>query len=194
LKINPNGRIPAIVDHSNGDFAVFESGAILLYLVQNYDPEHKLWPKDPKLQSEVVQWLMFQMGGVGPMQGQANHFVCYAPEKVEYGITRYTNETKRLYSVLESRLQGRQYLVGDQLTIADIATVPWVSESFAIGINLSDYPNVNNWFNTIENVPEVIKGYNVPTPNRNKELQKDKELLRKQNEESAKWIQASNMQ
>jgi glutathione S-transferase len=194
LKINPNGRIPAIVDHSNGDFAVFESGAILLYLVQNYDSEHKLWPKDAKLQSEVVQWLMFQMGGVGPMQGQATHFVCYAPEKVEYGITRYTNETKRLYSVLESRLQGRQYLVGEQLTIADISTVPWVTNAFRVNIDLNEFLNVNNWVERVEAIPEVSRGYDVPTPSQTKELKKNPELLKKQMEESAKWIRSGNKQ
>jgi glutathione S-transferase len=194
LKINPNGRIPAIVDHSNGEFPVFESGAILLYLVENYDPEHKLWPKDAKLQSEVVQWLMFQMGGVGPMQGQANHFKNYAPEKIEYGINRYINETKRLFSVLESRLQGRQYLVGDQLTIADIATVPWVSGAYSLGIDLNEFPNVNAWVDRVEEIPEVAKGYDVPTKNLNKEYKKNPELLKKRIEDSAKWIQAANKQ
>ncbi|KXN73125.1 glutathione S-transferase, partial [Conidiobolus coronatus NRRL 28638] len=152
------------------------------------------WPKDAKLQSEVVQWLMFQMGGVGPMQGQANHFKNYAPEKIEYGITRYTNETKRLFSVLESRLQGRQYLVADQLTIADIATVPWVSGSYSLGIDLNEFPSVNDWVDRVEEIPEVAKGYDVPTKNLNKEYKKNPELLKKRIEESSKWIQAANKQ
>jgi glutathione S-transferase/GST-like protein len=134
------------------------------------------------------------MGGVGPMQGQANHFVCYAPEKVEYGIIRYTNETKRLFSVLESRLQGRQYLVGDQLTIADIATAPWVTNAFRINVDLGEFPNVNAWNDRIETVPEVLRGYDVPTLNRNKELKKDPEALKKQLAENAKWIVTANKQ
>jgi glutathione S-transferase len=163
LKINPNGRIPAIVDHSNGDFAVFESGAIMLYLAQNYDPNHKLWPKDPKLQSQVVQWLMFQMGGVGPMMGQAEHFIRSAPEKIEYAINRYTNETKRLFSVIESQLTGRDYLVGDQLTIADIAHYTWASNAHHMNISLSEFPNLEKWADRISKNPGVIKGLKVPS-------------------------------
>ncbi|KXN73124.1 glutathione S-transferase, partial [Conidiobolus coronatus NRRL 28638] len=152
------------------------------------------WPKDAKLQSEVVQWLMFQMGGIGPMQGQANHFVCYAPKKVEYGIIRYTNETKRLFSVLESRLQDRQYLVGEQLTIADIATIPWIDNAFRVNIDLNEFPNVNAWNDRIETIPEVLRGYDVPTPNINKELKKDPEALKKHLAENAKWIIVANKQ
>ncbi len=112
LKINPNGRIPAIIDHSRNAFPVFESGAIFLYLAEHYDTEYKFTFEDPDEKSEMVQWLFFQNAGVGPMQGQANHFFRYAPEEIKYGIERYQNETKRLYSVLERRLEGREYLVG----------------------------------------------------------------------------------
>jgi glutathione S-transferase len=192
LKINPNGRIPAIVDHSNGDFAVFESGAILLYLAQNYDPEHKLWPTDAKEQSEVVQWLMFQMGGIGPMQGQANHFKNYAPVKIDYAINRYINETKRLYSVLESRLKDREYLVANQLTIADISTFTWVWGSYALGIDLNEFPSVKSWVERIECLDAVQKGLDVPEANKHKVYKSNPEALKKRLEESAKWIQAAN--
>jgi glutathione S-transferase len=163
LKINPNGRIPAIIDHSNDDFVVFESGAIMLYLVQNYDPNHKLWPKDSKLQSQVVQWLMFQMGGIGPMQGQAGHFIRFAPEKIQYGIDRYLNETKRLYSVIEGQLAGRDYLIGDQFTIADIANFTWISKGHLLGIDLSEFPNIEKWTDRIGKDSAVIKGLKVPS-------------------------------
>ncbi|EMO06565.1 glutathione S-transferase, N-terminal domain protein [Leptospira interrogans serovar Icterohaemorrhagiae str. Verdun HP] len=121
LKINPNGRIPAIIDKDNEDFTVFESGAILIYLAEKTG---KLLPKDPKEKSTVIQWLMFQMGGVGPMQGQAGVFLKYAPEKIPFAINRYQNETKRLYSVLDRRLSDSKFLGGKDLSIADIATWP----------------------------------------------------------------------
>ncbi len=123
LKLNPNGRIPTIVDHDEGGFAVFESGAILVYLAEKTG---QLMPKDTKGRSTVIQWLMFQMGGIGPMQGQANVFYRYAPEKIPYAIERYQKETKRLYKVLDHRLADREYLAGDY-SIADIATWPWVT-------------------------------------------------------------------
>ena len=122
LKINPNGRIPAIVDHDNDDFAVFESGAILLYLAEKTG---KLLPREEKARSRVIQWLMFQMAGVGPMQGQAHVFTRYFPEKIPAVIARYQNETKRLYTVLDRQLAGRDYLV-DEYSIADIAIAPWL--------------------------------------------------------------------
>ena len=123
LRINPNGRIPAIVDRDAGDFAVFESGAILLYLAEKAG---KLMSADAKSRSRVVQWLMFQMGGVGPMQGQANVFFRYAPVQIPFAIERYQKETRRLYEVLDRRLGEAEYLAGDY-SIADIATWPWVS-------------------------------------------------------------------
>jgi len=166
LKINPNGRIPALVDHKNGDFNVFESGAILLYLVDRYDPNGLLYPKDANARSEVVQWLMFQMSGIGPMQGQANHFYRYAPEKIEYGIKRYQDETKRLYSVLDHQLTKGDYLAGGQFTIADIATFTWVRGHIWSGVSIVEFPHVQQWVERIAARPAVKKGLNVPQPDR----------------------------
>ncbi|KAI9292772.1 glutathione S-transferase [Neoconidiobolus thromboides FSU 785] len=188
LKINPNGRIPAIVDHSNNDFAVFESGAILLYLADKYDPEHKLLPKDDKLKSEAIQWLMWQMGGLGPMMGQANHFARYAPEKIEYGINRYQNESKRLISVLETRLQGRNYLVGDTPTVADISSFPWVRGALWAGVALDSYPNVNSWLDRLEKIDYVQRGLDVPEKNTLKEMLKDSKLAEQKAKEASAWI------
>eukprot|EP01112_Ceratiomyxa_fruticulosa_P023230 TRINITY_DN879_c0_g1_i4.p1 TRINITY_DN879_c0_g1~~TRINITY_DN879_c0_g1_i4.p1 ORF type:complete len:238 (-),score=66.34 TRINITY_DN879_c0_g1_i4:125-838(-) len=184
LKINPNGRIPALVDHKNGDFNVFESGAILLYLVERYDPEGKLYPKDGNARSEVVQWLMFQMAGVGPMQGQAHHFYRYAPEKIEYGIKRYQDETKRLYSVLERQLSTSDYLAANQFTIADIATFTWVRFHFWAGVSLESFPHVQKWIDRIEARPAVQKGLNTPVPDRLQDLLKDPKYA----EEAAKLV------
>lgn len=122
LRISPNGRIPAIVDHDEDDFAVFESGAILIYLAEKTG---MLLPGESRARSRVLQWLMFQMAGVGPMQGQANVFFRYAPEKIPYAIERYQRETRRLYEVLDTQLAKEEYLAGDY-SIADIATWPWV--------------------------------------------------------------------
>jgi len=117
LRINPNGRVPAIIDHDNGDFAVFESGAILIYLAEKTG---KLLPTEPKARSRVIQWLMFQMGGVGPMMGQANVFFRYAPEKIAYAIERYQREARRLFEVLERQLKDNLYIAGSEYSIADI--------------------------------------------------------------------------
>src|SRR3954470_3889489 len=122
LEINPNGRIPAIVDHDNDDFVVFESGAILIYLAEK---SGQFLPAEPKARSRVLQWLMFQMSGVGPMMGQANVFFRYAPEKLPWAIGRYQRECRRLFEVLDGHLAGNQFLAGDY-SIADIATWPWV--------------------------------------------------------------------
>ncbi|PJZ76977.1 glutathione S-transferase family protein [Leptospira neocaledonica] len=159
LKINPNGRIPAIVDKDNGDFPVFESGAILIYLAEKYG---KFLSKDPKERSIAIQWLMFQMGGVGPMQGQANHFVKFAPEKIPYAMNRYVDETKRLYSVLERRLKESEYLAGNELSIADIATWPWVKGRTYIDLSLDDYPKLKAWEEKLGARPAFIKGSEVP--------------------------------
>jgi len=158
LKINPNGRIPAIVDHENGDFAVFESGAILIYLAEKYG---KFLPQDAKKRSQVIQWLMFQMAGVGPMQGQANVFFRYAPEKIPYAINRYQTETKRLYSVLDKQLEGRDYLV-DEVSIADFATYPWVAAHEWAGVSVEELPNLKRWIATMAARPSVQKGMAVP--------------------------------
>jgi GST-like protein len=158
LKINPNGRIPAIVDRANGDFAVFESGAILIYLAEQTG---KLMPSDPKGRSLVLQWLMFQMGGIGPMQGQANVFFRYFPEKLQGAIDRYQHETRRLYEVLETRLQSVEFLAGEY-SIADIATFPWVRGYEWSGVSVEGLTALQRWMATMEARPAVQRGLQVP--------------------------------
>lgn len=160
LKISPNNKIPAIVDDEGPEgrgkpYAVFESGAILLYLAGKTG---RFLGKTDRERYDVLQWLMFQMGGVGPMLGQAHHFRIYAPEKVTYAIDRYTNEAKRLYGVMNQRLSSSAYLGGRQYSIADMATWPWVSSFERQGIALSDFPHVERWFRTIEARPAVQRG------------------------------------
>ena len=158
LRINPNGRIPAIVDRDAGDFPVFESGAILLYLAEK---SGKFLPSDPKGRSRVVQWLMFQMGGVGPMQGQANVFFRYAPEKIPFAIARYQNETRRLYEVLDRRLGEAAYLAGDY-GIADMATWPWVSIHEWAGVSVDGLDHLQRWMKAVGDRPAVQRGRAVP--------------------------------
>jgi GST-like protein len=158
LKINPNGRIPAIVDRDNDDFAVFESGAILIYLAELTG---QLMPQDPKGRSRVLQWLMFQMGGVGPMQGQANVFFRYFPQKLQGPIDRYQHETRRLYEVLDRRLGEAEYLAGDY-SIADIATYPWVHIHDWSGVSIDGLENLQRWAGALESRPAVQRGMLVP--------------------------------
>ena len=158
LKINPNGRIPAIVDSENEDFAVFESGAILLYLAEKTG---RLMPADVKGRSTVIQWLMFQMGGVGPMQGQANVFFRYFPEKLQGAIDRYQNETRRLYEVLDTRLGEVEYLAGDY-SIADIATYPWVRIHDWSGVSVEGLSHLQRWMAALAARPAVQRGLLVP--------------------------------
>ncbi len=158
LAINPNGRIPAIIDRDADDFAVFESGAILLYLAEKTG---RLMPEHPQGRSEVVQWLMFQMGGIGPMQGQANVFHRYFPEKIPAAVQRYQNETRRLYEVLESRLIGRDYLC-DEYSIADIANRAWVRIWFWAGVSIDGLPNLNRWIERLAARPACEKGIEIP--------------------------------
>ncbi len=158
LKINPNGRIPAIVDRDNDNFAVFESGAILVYLAEKTG---KLMPSDVKGRSEVMQWLMFQMGGVGPMQGQANVFSRYFDEHLPSVIERYQNETKRLYTVLDGRLNGREWLAGDY-SIADIANWSWVRSHEWAGVGIDDLPHLKNWHERMMARPACAKGVTIP--------------------------------
>jgi GSH-dependent disulfide-bond oxidoreductase len=158
LKINPNGRIPAIVDREEQDFAVFESGAIMIYLAEKTG---RLMPTDRKGRSRVIQWLMFQMGGVGPMQGQANVFFRYFPEKIPSAIQRYQNETRRLYTVLDTRLQQSEYLAGDY-SIADIATWAWVRVYNWAGVSLEGLPQLQRWLAAIEQRPAAQRGLKVP--------------------------------
>jgi GSH-dependent disulfide-bond oxidoreductase len=159
LKINPNGRIPAIVDRANDGFAVFESGAILLYLAEKTG---KLMPKDAKGRSRVIQWLMFQMAGVGPMMGQANVFFRYAPEKIPYAIDRYQREVRRLFEVLEHQLSSHPFVAGDEYSIADIAHWSWIHGYEWSGVNLDGLPHLAKWTTMIGERPAVKKGRAVP--------------------------------
>jgi GST-like protein len=160
LKISPNNKIPAIVDRDNG-YAMFESAAILIYLAEKTG---KLLPTDQAARMDVMQWLMFQMGGVGPMFGQTHHFHRFAKEKIPYAINRYVGETKRLYGVMDKRLGETAYLAGDDYSIADVATWPWVSrfEWHALDDGLNGFPNVKRWYSKIAARPGVQKGYDVP--------------------------------
>jgi GST-like protein len=158
VKLNPNARIPTIVDHEYGDFAVFESGAILIYLAEKYG---RFLPKDMKGRSTVIQWVMFQMGGIGPMQGQANVFFRYLPEKIQIAIDRYQHETKRLYKVIEKRLEGREYIC-DEYSIADIACWPWMKIHKWAGVEIDDLPNVQAWLQRVGERPAVQRGVAVP--------------------------------
>ena len=160
LALNPNGRIPAIVDHDEGDFAVFESGAILIYLAEKTG---KLLPKDAKSRSRVLQWLMFQMGGVGPMMGQANVFFRYAPEKIPYAIDRYQRESRRLLEVLDGQLAKGEFLAGDY-SIADIATYPWVKIHDWSGVSTEGLPHLRRWLDVVGARPAVQRGLAVPVP------------------------------
>ncbi|MCC7410812.1 MAG: glutathione S-transferase N-terminal domain-containing protein [Gammaproteobacteria bacterium] len=158
LAINPNGRIPAIVDHDADDFAVFESGAILVYLA---DKTGQLLPAEPRRRSQVLQWLMFQMGGVGPMQGQANVFHRYAPERIPYAIERYQRECRRLYEVLDRRLAEHEYLV-DDYSIADIANWCWVRVWDWAGLSIDGLDHLGRWLEAIAARPAAQRGVDVP--------------------------------
>jgi GST-like protein len=161
LAINPNGRIPAIIDSEGPDgkpIRIFESGAILIYLAEKTG---KLLSAEPRRRMETLVWLMFQMGGVGPMFGQAHHFLRAAPEPVPYGIERYTKETRRLYGVLNRRLGQEAYLAGEY-SIADIATYPWVARHDWHKVELEDFPNVARWYEAIGARPAVARGMRVP--------------------------------
>lgn len=161
LAINPNGRIPAIVDHDAGDFAVFESGAILIYLAEKTG---QLMPQDAKGRSRVLQWLMFQMGGIGPMMGQANVFFRYFPEKIPAAIDRYQGECKRLFGVLDGHLKDREYLAGDY-SIADIANWAWVRTHHWSGVAVDDFPHLQRWIHRIRARPAVQRGILRPPSN-----------------------------
>lgn len=177
VKINPNSKIPAIVDHEgpgNQPLALFESGAILIYLADKTD---MLLPKGPTVYYQTLQWLMFQMGGVGPMFGQAHHFRIYAPEKIQYAIDRYTNEARRLYGVMDKRLAEAPYFAGEY-SIADIAIFPWTRSHANQGVDLADYPNVKRWYEAVEARPTVQRGVQVLADRRRPQMtDKDKQTL-----------------
>jgi len=162
LAINPNGKIPAIVDPQGPDgkpIAMMESGAILVYLAGKTG---RFLPESARGKFDALQWLMFQMGGVGPMFGQAHHFIRSAKEQVPYGIERYSRETRRLYGVLDKRLSGEPYLAAGEYTIADIATYPWIARHEWHQVDLNDFPNVKRWFDAIGARPAVKRGMDVP--------------------------------
>jgi len=173
LKISPNNKIPAIVDPDGPDgkpISLFESGAILLYLASKTG---KFLPEDVRGKYDALQWLMFQMGGVGPMLGQAHHFRIYAPEKIEYAVNRYTNEAKRLYGVIDKQLSQHPWLAGNSYSIADIATFPWLRSWKNQGVELDAYPHLKRWFDTIAARPAVQRGVEVLAGER-RALQDDK--------------------
>jgi len=158
LKISPNNKIPALVDSEGPDgkpISIFESGAIMIYLAGKTG---KFLPKTDRKRYDVLQWLMFQMGGLGPMLGQAHHFRLYAPESIQYAIDRYTKEAHRLYGVLDKALEKTGYIAAGQYTIADMACWPWVGSHNNHGVALDQYPNVLRWFNKIAERPAVKKG------------------------------------
>jgi GSH-dependent disulfide-bond oxidoreductase len=161
LAISPNNKVPALVDSDGPDgkpISLFESGAILLYLAGKTG---RFMPADTRGRYEMLQWLMFQMGGVGPMLGQAHHFRNYAPEKLPYAIERYTNEAKRLYRVMDDRLAKSCYIAGPGYTIADIAIFPWLRSWKNQGIDWADYPHLKGWFDEIAARPAVVRGVEV---------------------------------
>jgi GST-like protein len=175
LKIAPNNRMPAIIDPDGpggAPISVFESGAILQYLGRKYS---KFYPMAERSRVEVEEWLFWQVGGLGPMAGQANHFRHYAPEKIEYGITRYTDEVNRLYGVMNKRLADRDFLAGDY-SIADMASLGWIVSHERQGQDLAEFPNLKLWFDTLMARPAVIKGMAVGREEREKSnLATDKE-------------------
>jgi GSH-dependent disulfide-bond oxidoreductase len=161
LKIAPNNRMPAIIDldpiGGGAPLSLFESGAILLYLAEKSG--QFAGGRDLRARAEVLQWLFWQVGGLGPMAGQTHHFRNYAPEKIQYGIDRYTNETNRLYGVMDRRLADRQFLAGDDYSIADMASYPWIVPYEAQGQRLDDFPNLKRWFDAIKGRPATERAY-----------------------------------
>ena len=161
LKISPNNKIPAMVDPQGPDgkpISLFESGAILLYLAGKTG---KFLPRSDRDRFKMLEWLMFQMGGVGPMLGQAHHFRIYAPEKIDYAVNRYTNEAKRLYGVMDRQLEHHPYIAGRQYTVADIAIFPWLRSWQNQGIDWADHPHLKVWFDRISERPAVQKAVQV---------------------------------
>jgi GST-like protein len=165
LRISPNNRMPAIVDHAPADggapIAVFESGAILLYLAEKIG---RFLPADLRRRTTVLEWLFWQVGGLGPMAGQNHHFVQYAAEKIRYAVDRYVKETNRLYGVLDHRLDGRPFIAGSDYSIADMAAYPWIVPHKRQGQSLDDFPNVKRWFETIRARPATIRAYEKGKP------------------------------
>jgi len=202
LEINPNGRIPALVDHTSGKpKRVFEGASMQLYLCGKYDKDHKIsFPYDSDEYWETVEWLVWMQSGIGPIQGQANHFYRYAPEKIPYAINRYQTETKRLYQVLNDRLASERkinnipageaaYLVGNKFTLSDICVFSWVNWGEWAGVEPSSFPEIKVWLETIEKRPAVHKGMNVPDDfSKTKEIMKNKEKADEYAQKSSGWI------
>jgi glutathione S-transferase len=175
LEISPNGRIPAIVDTDNDDLSIFESGAIMLYLAEKAG---KLIPSDVKGRAKVVEWLMFQMGGIGPMMGQANVFFRYFPEKIQPAIDRYQNESRRLFEVLDKQLSTNEWIAGEY-SIADIANWCWVRTHNWSGVSMDGLENLDNWKNKMYEQPGMLKGIKVPV---------DRESILKNDEDKKEFI------
>lgn len=165
LAISPNNRMPAIVDNTPADggapIPVFESGAILMYLAEKTG---RLLPADARGRARVMQWLFWQVGGLGPMAGQNHHFAVYAVAKIPYAIERYRNETNRLYGVLDRQLAGHAHVAGDDYSIADIACYPWIAPHEAQGQDLDDFPHLRRWFNMVRTRPAVTRAYAAGAP------------------------------
>jgi glutathione S-transferase len=186
LEICPNGRIPAIVDHDENDLAIFESGAIMLYLAEKTG---RLIPEDTAGRSRTIQWLMFQMGGIGPMMGQANVFHRYFPEKIQSAIDRYQHESRRLFEVLDGRLGESEWLAGDTFTIADIANWCWIRIHDWSGVPTEGLGHLERWLGTIEERPGCQRGLAVPEPMRALEQEPDEEQARSIAESARKMLQ-----
>lgn len=194
LEINPNGRIPALTDtFTDGQkIRLFESGSILTYLAEQYDKEHKIsFAPNTREHYEMISWLYFQNAGVGPMQGQANHFSRYAPERIEYGVTRYTNETRRLYGVLDAHLKTSKsgFLVGDHISLADISLWGWVAAAGWAGVDIEEFPRLKEWEERLAAREGVERGRHVPSRHTVKDVLKDKEAAERQAAEARAWIQ-----
>lgn len=200
LKVNPNGRIPAMVDNTeskpNTPKRIFESGAMLLYLTDKYDiPDRSVsFQYDSDEYWECVSWVMWMQGGLGPMQGQANHFYRYAPEKIEYGINRYQTETKRLYQVLEDRLAEQEssgwnlWLVGGKYSVADLNCFCWVNWAEWAGVSLEEFPRLQKWLAAINERPAVQRGLNIPSRFDMKEKLKTKEGEEEYAKYHSNWV------
>ena len=184
LKLNPNGRIPVMVDRDLDDFAIFETGAIMIYLAEKTG---RLMPTDVKGRSQTIQWLMFQMGGVGPMMGQANVFFRYFPEKIQPAIDRYQNESRRLFEVLDRGLSENEWLAGSEFTIADIANWCWVRTYKWSGVAVDGLPNVRRWLDAIKERPACRRGVEVPV--RVDSMIKDEKAAKKFAENAQKTLQ-----
>lgn len=194
LEINPNGRIPAMTDtfKDGSKIRLFESGSMFQYLVEEYDSEHKIsFPRGSREYYECNNWVFFQNAGLGPMQGQANHFYRYAPEKIQYGIDRYINETRRLYGVLDKHLANSKsgFIVGDHVSIADLTTIGWVIWAGWAGVDIDEFPNLKKWEEMMSAREGVKKGCDVPKPLKIKEmLAKDPKEVDEYAKSNSKWV------